>query len=389
VSALRRADPAFVLVVAGDSFFSSPAPGAAQPNAAQQASLKAQAWVEIMRKLKVDVVAPGPEDFERGTSALVELARRNDLAIIGTHAPIEGLHRLSREAVVRVGPRRVALVDGEAKSAAADLTVTFVRGEQDASRLVPGADIVIHTGLDPSRSLAAISDGALHVSAGRAGEELLVLELWPHAGPGSPWQFVTSAQSSGKQNRVRVEHHRLASQRPRDPEVRRLLDQLFSRINASNRALAVTSLAGDAPHSPGREPPAFMGARTCAACHTQAYFAWRETPHARAYQTLVTRGRELDLDCIGCHVTGFDRPRGAALGHLDELLGVGCESCHGPGEVHADNPRVRLRSVQRAVPEAECRRCHDPEHSDGFDYREKRQRLLAPGHGLASVKERD
>jgi hypothetical protein len=95
----------------------------------------------------------------------------------------------------------------------------------------------------------------------------------------------------------------------------------------------------------------------------------------------VERGRELDLDCISCHVTGFGQPGGAALGRLDELKGVGCESCHGPGSRHVDNPQGRDSDIVRGVPEADCVGCHDSEHSQAFAYPRYRDALLVPGHG--------
>jgi predicted CXXCH cytochrome family protein len=372
--------------MAGDTFFPSPDRGSEQTDPAPQASLKAQAWVEIMRRLKVAALVPGPTDFAWGTNSLVDVARHSDLSVVSAHAPIDGLYALSSEALLRVGPRRIALFDGEVKSATADLKIVFRRGEQELSTHVIGADVVIHTGLRPPRSFATIDHGTLHVSAGEHGEEPLVLELWPAAGPGAAWQLLTSGSPAGERNQVRIQRHRLSAEKPSDPEVRRLLDQLFAAINAGNRKLAATTAARQEKRSLAGEKPAYMGARTCAACHTEAYFAWLKTPHARAYRTLIARHRELDVDCIGCHVTGFDRPGGAALGHLDELLGVGCESCHGPGEAHSNNPRTRLRSVHRAVAEAECRACHDPAHSDAFDFAQKRQRLLVPGHGIASAR---
>ncbi|MGE0854435.1 MAG: cytochrome c3 family protein [Hyphomicrobiaceae bacterium] len=49
--------------------------------------------------------------------------------------------------------------------------------------------------------------------------------------------------------------------------------------------------------------------------------------------------------CIDCHVTnlrkGFDLAANAYRSTWSEL-GVGCEACHGPGSVHAANPRARM-----------------------------------------------
>jgi hypothetical protein len=167
---------------------------------------------------------------------------------------------------------------------------------------------------------------------------------------------------------------------PADPEVRRVLDQVFRRVHQLHSARASSArVAAADPRA--ASAPRYVGARTCAACHTQAYLWWTQSAHGRAFQTLIARGRELDLDCIGCHVTGFEQPGGARIGQLEELMGVGCESCHGPGERHVNNPTPPHREVQRRVPEARCAACHDPAHSDDFDYAERKAALLVPGHG--------
>src|SRR6185312_9998287 len=65
--------------------------------------------------------------------------------------------------------------------------------------------------------------------------------------------------------------------------------------------------------------------------------------HSHAYQTLVDAKhpslRQYDGECIVCHTVGF----GYKSGFTDaiktpHLENVGCESCHGPGSLHAKNP---------------------------------------------------
>jgi hypothetical protein len=61
------------------------------------------------------------------------------------------------------------------------------------------------------------------------------------------------------------------------------------------------------------------------------------------------------------------------------LVGVGCESCHGPGAKHVANPQAKL---VRFTPESTCVACHNEEHSDLFDYEEYLKQIVVPGHGL-------
>ena len=98
----------------------------------------------------------------------------------------------------------------------------------------------------------------------------------------------------------------------------------------------------------------YVGTEICAGCHDDAYKVWKKTSHAHAYDTLVTKAmdpklRQFDGECVACHTVGFkhhtgyfDPPPGATAKQIEKhnlkLLDVGCESCHGPGSEHANNP---------------------------------------------------
>jgi hypothetical protein len=82
-------------------------------------------------------------------------------------------------------------------------------------------------------------------------------------------------------------------------------------------------------------------------------------------------------------VTGYNQAGGSTVVHVDGLTNVGCESCHGPGSVHvADTDAEASKNVRREVPEAVCKRCHNAEHSDRFEYATYRGKLIVKGHGL-------
>jgi hypothetical protein len=139
-----------------------------------------------------------------------------------------------------------------------------------------------------------------------------------------------------------------------------------------------------APRVETPQPQTFVGSRTCAACHTREYLWWQRTPHGHAYETLRAEGSERDPACVGCHVTGFGEPHGATLEHPGELKGVGCESCHGPGGHHADNPSDNRTDRARASTERICTVCHVPARSPGFDFARARAALIVPAHGGAT-----
>jgi hypothetical protein len=321
------------------------------------------------------------------------LAHSTRASVLAAGAPIDGLASLTASVLKPVGPYRVGLVAehrqsrehvAELRRRGADVVVMFrsTGSHQPASHTAgtAGADVIVVSGAE--RAGAALERGAIVVAPGKHGEDLSVVRLRPGAGETRPaWRLIAGPLSAGQVHVAHVRQQPLDATVQSDLEIRKLLDQLFARINARHAAPRGGSIEAKRP----AVAPAYVGARTCAACHTGAYLWWAQTRHASAFQTLIARGRQLDLDCIGCHVTGFEQPGGAVLGRLGELKGVGCESCHGPGGAHVDNPQAHRTSVHRMVPEAACVGCHDPSHSDAFVYAAKRAALIAPGHGAPAA----
>jgi predicted CXXCH cytochrome family protein len=58
---------------------------------------------------------------------------------------------------------------------------------------------------------------------------------------------------------------------------------------------------------------------------------------------------------------------------------VGCEACHGPGSLHADDPSTS--NILRAPARQVCVGCHNPENSPHFDFALYLPQILGPGHG--------
>jgi len=168
----------------------------------------------------------------------------------------------------------------------------------------------------------------------------------------------------------------LAPEIPDDPTLAKQLEAHDVQVNEHNR----TSLAGlkPLPAEPGKA--AYAGSESCASCHQQAYDWWRGTKHGRAYATLERVHKEFNLNCVSCHVTGYNEKGGSTVTHVDRLKDVGCETCHGPGSQHNAAPK-QPGLIALAVPESVCGGCHTKEHSDRFVYDAFRQMLIVPGHG--------
>jgi hypothetical protein len=158
-------------------------------------------------------------------------------------------------------------------------------------------------------------------------------------------------------------------------------DQVKAYDLAASEANVKASADKPVP-APAKGQASYVGTEACADCHSDAVDFWKKTVHAQAWQTLVDRGQQLDFECIGCHVTGWDKPGGSNLAHNDKLRDVQCETCHGPGSIHvAKGGEEKPAAVHRAPPEDLCAtQCHTHEHSDTFQHDAYLRDIVGPGH---------
>jgi hypothetical protein len=184
---------------------------------------------------------------------------------------------------------------------------------------------------------------------------------------------------------LRVAFIPLVESLPQDAAVKAIVERYYAEVARGNLARAraerrpCPAPPEGAPAYVGAELPPAGGGRACQACHADAYEQWKTTKHARAYETLVRGGRQYDLDCIGCHVTGWKEPGGpCSVAATEGRRDVQCESCHGPASLHAQDPPGH---IVRDPGEVRCVACHTPENSTHFDYAAYRARVVGPGHG--------
>ncbi len=159
---------------------------------------------------------------------------------------------------------------------------------------------------------------------------------------------------------------------------------------AYDKAAAAKNLVAAQDELPAPVPAGgagYVGDEECGFCHKTQVTFWKTTHHAQAWATLEKLGKELNRDCISCHVVGWNRPGGAVLAKNEHLRNVQCEACHGPGSRHVDADGKDLKSLVRATPVETCVVCHSPEHSDTFDYTAYLRDVTGPGHGEAFRKQ--
>ncbi len=368
-----------------------------------------------------------------GETVKVGIFGVSDLRDADGSAP-EGLAIQPRSSLAQTAKKLAA----ELTRKGANLRIALVSGSRADAKAVARAsavDFVVQAGLDRAEALPPERSGSswlLH--AGRQGQGLVVVDIWvPAVASWTKGRRFTDRSTWSRESAVeslRVERDELAERikkwkrsgfRAEDiaaqaARLKRIDQQIASRKTlppwSGGLAFAATwntfgpkapshagmrkrveahhrrvnqhnkrALAGQTPPAPAPGQPSYVGSQTCGNCHAPALAWWKRTPHGRAYNTLVTRHKEYNLNCVGCHVTGYRRPGGSTATHLlgGALRNVGCENCHGPGSNHVAAPS--LDNIERDAAESTCRGCHNPEHSDRFHYDTYRRLLIMPGHG--------
>lgn len=163
-----------------------------------------------------------------------------------------------------------------------------------------------------------------------------------------------------------------------DAKVEERMKAYYRRVNEHNKV----AFADRKPPELAKGQSGYVGVDVCENCHDAAKNVWDRTPHARAYTTLSSQFKEFNLDCVGCHVTGYEKPGGSTVTANEALRGVQCEECHGPGQAHAKAPKKPGLIAREPKPDMCATSCHHPPHVEGFDAARAKQFIIGPGHGM-------
>jgi hypothetical protein len=438
IRALRKGPAPVVFLIAGDTFFDT---ATIEPARVDQAGRNAKTLAGILDGLQVAAVLPGRSDRAQPSETLDAVKAASDFPWLAMRGDVELLPVKAgdlRLAVVGVRPGadrsavKPLVAQAEANS---ELTIALVDGSRrDANRIgaIDGVDLVIQGGLDEDAPVSPREAGrAWLLHASRQGQGLTVVDVYQKKKgealvDRSDWsrterarrldaqlsdlgekiarweklgdvdaadldsqrdrlaalqkerQALDAPVTSNDGNALYATWIPLPKKAPKDPAVEVLMRKHDRVVNDANR-IAFANLK---PPPLGPDDIAYMGSAACSGCHQSAYAWWSTHAHGQAYRTLQERNKEYNLDCVGCHVTGYEQPGGSTVTHnLDlALVNVGCESCHGPGAAHAKNPEEF--GILRDTPESTCLQCHNTQHSDLFDYEGYKKTLVVPGHGL-------
>ncbi|HID75817.1 MAG TPA: hypothetical protein EYP56_07450 [Planctomycetaceae bacterium] len=370
----------------------------------RQAEMKFHTTVSAMQLMQYETIALGANDLRLPAAELLAVAAPVDgktLFVSGNVALFKFEYGMTaRYEVIRAGGRKVGVTAVLGKSfqqkinnpeleiiapeealaelvpvlkPQCDLLVLLAHASRDESialgKAFPEFDVVVTAGgpAEPPLDLAHI-DGtsALLVEVGQKGMYAVVLGFY-------------------QDEAVRYQRVPLDSRFPYSPDVKLLMVNYQDQLRQVGfEGLGVRPV----PHSRREELGAYVGSQKCQSCHEVSYRVWRKSGHARAWRTLVHLDppRTHDPECVSCHVVGWNPeyyyPYETGFWSEEktpELVDVGCESCHGPGEAHVKAEMGSDLALQRKLQQAvtltledakkqQCITCHDGENSPDFKF---------------------
>lgn len=407
VEAHREAGARNLLMV-GDTYFEQPT---SPEHSRSQDEARAEVIASVLERLEPTALLLGPADLARGQ-------KQPDVPTMLTLG--SGL-RVAVFQRPQLGARNCAELRGATARAEADVRVLLLASDGAEGRVCDsGVDIVLVPGGEEPRS-PAVAAGALWIDAADKGRYLGQLTF--HSGPPGPWTFYDEGKSArvtndAKRERLRREIEALddgpakvarraklaeldAAQTTSEKPVGRYVTWKLEAIDREvqpvawatqelqgfNRSLCDITTASTRERVCERAAIAdqYVGTGVCQGCHAEEVAVYAKTAHAHAWATLENASKSCDLTCIGCHSVGYEKAGGyCRLDAVEQFKNVGCESCHGPGRGHAMNPADRSgwsTLFVRDPTAATCMTCHNPQHSDRFDFTTYRPRILGPGHG--------
>ncbi len=117
----------------------------------------------------------------------------------------------------------------------------------------------------------------------------------------------------------------------------------------------------------------YVGPEVCKECHEDEYISFKKyAKKNHSYESILKMKAGLReeefLECLVCHTTGYGRPGGFVseekTPHLKE---VSCETCHGPGSVHAESEDPG--DIIGKLSLSQCEECHNAQRVADFDYK--------------------
>jgi hypothetical protein len=356
------------------------------------------------------VFAPSRSDFAGGSALLSELLSASKARPVSSSVLVND-KPFGESVLLDIGPTKVAFVgfsgapkntllpevpgvvfarDGavlageveRVRAQGARFVVLLASGSRgEALRIVdraPGIDLVL-VGTDAVRGevvredvpVDRIEKTVILEPASRL-QSVAVLELFDRGGA-----FV-EGDASGEGSRFQARLELVGPSRAKSAGISSVLTSYDQRVDVQNRV----RFADRTPAPAAAGEAHYVGVEVCGNCHSQPLAVWKGHRHSGAYASLTEKHKAFDLDCVGCHVTGYEKPGGSTVTHVDKLENVQCEVCHGPGSKHVEGGGLKSAITRKPEP-ALCTGCHHEPHVEKtWRVEDAWPKILGKGHGL-------
>jgi hypothetical protein len=117
----------------------------------------------------------------------------------------------------------------------------------------------------------------------------------------------------------------------------------------------------------------FTGSETCKGCHEAQYESFMaNSKKAKSFSSIQKMQKKLTpaefSGCFKCHTTGYGEPGGfRSAEETPGLKNPGCESCHGPGSLHAESGDPADLAVKVSI--EVCNQCHRSDRVAAFGFK--------------------
>ncbi|HKI38627.1 MAG TPA: multiheme c-type cytochrome [Gemmataceae bacterium] len=283
-----------------------------------------------------------------------------------------------------------------------DFRVLLYQGPPELAKVLaqvaPQFNVILCVDVDepPQRQIVVNHPGGREtfiVRVGHKGKYVGLVGVYATGKPGNPFEMHYHLESMGPK-------YATPAAKVKDHPIVALMENYTKELKRDD----YLAMYGKVPHATQaalKGMPGFAGAKagyagsdSCRQCHPHAYDVWKDSKHHVAYNTLVTAKnpslREYDAECIVCHTVGFRYQDGFANEKATpKLKDVGCESCHGPCDIHKKNPNNAAlyalinpwKAPKDETPaqkgqrmgriEGMCRECHDEENDVHWNFAAK------------------
>ena len=350
------------------------------------ARLKADLIAKIYKELGIDAIDVGELELALGVDFLKELEKKYDLPFISANIVNDKDQLVFKPYVIKkVGNLKVGIIgimgnSSDVSKKMKDIVGTslsvldpFKTTEKVVNELKGKADFIIvltHEIMNPNWKIARQIKG-VDVIVG--GHQKLKLKT-PYS-PNNTY-IVESGEKGQYQGMLEVKIAPdgtktatnllvpMSDKIPNNPKVKAMIDQF-------NQDVTKLYTTGTNEKKDTVTPKSIE----CKECHEDAYTVWQNSKHAKAFQTLIDKGRQFNPDCLVCHTTRFEEPGGFTVtDQQKELRNVQCDSCHGNSAAHMEDPSV--------VPDGKagmetCIKCHTEHRCPDFkkDYLQEWEKI--------------